>query len=127
MFNMGLSMFPCFIVCRNFTIYCIVYSRYAVLCLGFGSWNGSHICDVFNVSKYNNSKEMTIEIKIKAEILTQELYSAVGIATGYRLYGRWDGVRVPVGARSPEQLRGAPSLLSNGYLLLFPGVKAVGA
>jgi hypothetical protein len=47
--------------------------------------------------------------------------SVVGIATGYGLDDRGDGVRVPLGSRiitspcCPDRLRGPPNLLSNGY------------
>jgi hypothetical protein len=47
--------------------------------------------------------------------------NVVGVATGYGLDDRGDGVRVPVGSRilfsprRPDRLWGPPSLLSNGY------------
>jgi hypothetical protein len=47
--------------------------------------------------------------------------SVVSIATGYGLYYRGVGVRVPVGSRifssphRPDRLWGPPNLLSNGY------------
>jgi hypothetical protein len=59
--------------------------------------------------------------------------SVVGIATGYGLRDRGVGVRVPVGSkvffspRRPDRLWGPPSLLSNGYREIFPGVQAAGA
>jgi hypothetical protein len=59
--------------------------------------------------------------------------SAVGIATGYGLDDRGDGVRVPVGSRflssprRPDRLWGQHTLLSNGYRGSFPGGKAAGA
>jgi hypothetical protein len=49
-----------------------------------------------------------------------------GIATGYMQDGRGVGVRVPVGtrifssSRRPDRLWGPPSLLSKGYLGVFP-------
>jgi hypothetical protein len=52
--------------------------------------------------------------------------SAVGIATGYGLDDRGVGVRSPVGVRifssprRPDRFWGPPSLLSNGYRVLFP-------
>jgi hypothetical protein len=55
--------------------------------------------------------------------------SAVGIATGYGMDDQGVGVRVPVIERifpSPhraDRFWGPPSLLSNGYLSFFPGVK----
>jgi hypothetical protein len=57
------------------------------------------------------------------------LDSVVGIANGYGLDDRGVGVRVPVESRifsprSPDRLWGPPSLLSDGYLGLFPQVKA---
>jgi hypothetical protein len=61
------------------------------------------------------------------------LNSSVGIATGYGLDGRGVRVRVPVAAgfvSSPLRLDrfwGPPSLIFNGYRVLFSGVKAVGA
>jgi hypothetical protein len=53
--------------------------------------------------------------------------SAVGIATGYRLDDRRVRVRVPLASRiftspyRPDQIRGPPNLLSDGYWVLFPG------
>jgi hypothetical protein len=58
------------------------------------------------------------------------LDTSVGIATGYGLDGRGAGVRVPVESRfffcprRPYRFWGPLSLLSNGYLGLFPGGKA---
>jgi hypothetical protein len=58
--------------------------------------------------------------------------SVVGIATGYGLDDLGVGVRVPVGSiifpgrRRPNLLWGPPSLLSNGYRGLSPGVKRPG-
>jgi hypothetical protein len=55
--------------------------------------------------------------------------SVVGIATGYGLYDRGVGVRVPVVSRiftspnHPDRLWGPPNLLSNGYRRLSPGIK----
>jgi hypothetical protein len=52
--------------------------------------------------------------------------SAVGIATDYKLKNREVGVRVPVRSkvfsspRRPDRLWGSPSLLCNGYRVLFP-------
>jgi hypothetical protein len=54
-------------------------------------------------------------------------FSAVGIATGYRLDSREVGVRVPVvsriffSPRRPDRLCGPPSLISNGHRALSPG------
>jgi hypothetical protein len=65
--------------------------------------------------------------------LLAEQDNSVGIATGYGLDNRGDGVRVPVGLKifsSPRRLdllQGLPSLLSIGYRGLFPGGKAAGA
>jgi hypothetical protein len=59
--------------------------------------------------------------------------SIVGIATGYGLDDRGDGVRVPVGSRifssprRPDRLWGPPNGLSNGYRGFFPRGKAAGA
>jgi hypothetical protein len=64
---------------------------------------------------------------------SQSRDNAVGIANGYGLDDQEVGVRVPVGAKiftSPcrsDWLWGLPSLLSNGYLGLFPQGKAAGA
>jgi hypothetical protein len=58
--------------------------------------------------------------------------SAVGIGTGYGQDDRRVGVRVPVGSKmfsSPRptgRFWGPPSLLSNGYWGLSPGVKRTG-
>jgi hypothetical protein len=66
-------------------------------------------------------------------MLTGELYSAVGITTGYWLDGRGVGVGVSVEARifstprRPDRIWNPPSLVSNGYRELFPWVKAAGA
>jgi hypothetical protein len=59
--------------------------------------------------------------------------NTAGITTGYRLDNRGAGVQVLVGSRIfsstrlPDQVWGAPSLLSSGYRDSFPGVKAAGA
>jgi hypothetical protein len=59
--------------------------------------------------------------------------SAVGIATGYGLDGRGVGVRIAVEAwffsttRRPDRFWSPPSILSNGYRVLFSGGKAAGA
>jgi hypothetical protein len=59
-------------------------------------------------------------------ILEASRDSVVGTAIGYRLDDRGVGVRVPVGSRifsspsRPDRLWSPPSLLSNGYRVLFP-------
>jgi hypothetical protein len=59
--------------------------------------------------------------------------SVACIATSYGLDDRGVGVLVPVGSsifsssRLPDRLWGPPSLLTNGYRMLFPGDKVAGA
>jgi hypothetical protein len=59
--------------------------------------------------------------------------SAVGVATGYGLDGRKDGVRVSVGARffsssrCPERFGAHPASYPMGTGDSFPGGKAAGA
>jgi hypothetical protein len=74
-----------------------------------------------------NKNTFTFGINIRSQ------NSAVGIATGYGLDDRGDGVRVPVWSRiyssprRPDWFWGPFNLLSNGYLGLFPLGKAAGA
>jgi hypothetical protein len=70
------------------------------------------------------SKEFVITL-VNRKILPPVWDTAVGIANGYGLDGRGDGVQVPVGARflssyRPDRIRGPPNLLSNVYTGLFP-------
>jgi hypothetical protein len=57
--------------------------------------------------------------------------SLVGMALSYGLDDRGSRVRMPAGAGNspprPERLWGPPSLLPNGYQMLFPWGKAAGA
>jgi hypothetical protein len=71
--------------------------------------------------------------KVALGLFLSEYFSAVGIATGYRLDDRRVGVRVPVWSRifssprRPHRLCGPHSLLSNGYRgALSLGVKRQG-
>jgi hypothetical protein len=82
---------------------------------------------------YNTSIEYASENKNQQTVRLVSLDSAVGIATSYGLDERGVGVRVPVvsrivsSPRRPGRLCGPPTLLSNGYLGLFPrGVKRQG-
>jgi hypothetical protein len=62
-----------------------------------------------------------LKLKLKRQYNVWSRDSSVGIASGYGLVDRGVGVRVPVGSkifsspRSPDRLRGQPSILSNAY------------
>jgi hypothetical protein len=74
-----------------------------------------------------------ITLNYKRSLSTRSRDSVVGIAISYGLDDRGFGVRVPVGLKifsspeSPDRLWGPPSLLSKGYLRLFPRGIAAGA
>jgi hypothetical protein len=87
------------------------------------------ICIRYSLFKYHESQIILNEgnyIQVGLHNFTLNRHSVVDIATGYELDDRGVGVRVPVGSRIfsslclPDRLCGPPSLLFNGYRLLFP-------
>jgi hypothetical protein len=71
-------------------------------------------------------KQIIVELPVEA----RSRDSAFGIVTGYGLYDRGVGVRVPVGSwtfsspQRPDRFCGSPSLLSGGHRGLFPRGKS---
>jgi hypothetical protein len=85
-------------------------------------------CDIDCVQKQCLNNGMKLNIS-KTALTLERRDSPVGIATGYGMDDQGVGVRVPVGitiftsSRRRDRLWGPPSLLSNGYRGLIPGVK----